>query len=64
MNQVTKLIAKTLNVSIEEAIIWQDRIDSWDEIDWSELSSAQITKHIKAFVIDWETIYSKHEAIA
>jgi hypothetical protein len=62
MNQVTELIAKTLNVSIEEAIIWQDRIESWDNMDGSEWSEQKMRRHIKAFVIDWETIYSKHEA--
>jgi hypothetical protein len=59
MNEVTKLVAETLNVSIEDAIIWQDRIESWDEMDCSEWSEAKMRKHIKAFVGDWETIYSK-----
>ena len=59
MKEVTKLVAETLNVSIEDSIIWQDRIESWDEMDYSEWSEAKMRKHIKAFVSDWETIYSK-----
>ena len=59
MNEVTKLVAETLEVSINEAIIWQDRIDSWDEMDCSEWSEAKMRKHIKAFLSDWENIYSK-----
>jgi hypothetical protein len=59
MNEVTKLVAETLGVSVKKAIIWQDRIESWDEMDCSEWSESKMRKHIKAFVIDWETIYSK-----
>ena len=59
MNEVTKLIADQLKVSIEEALIWQDRIESWDDLDWSETSYAKARKHITAFVGDWESIYSK-----
>jgi hypothetical protein len=59
MNLITKLIANQLDVSVEEALIWQDRIESWDDMDCSEWSEAKMRKHIKAFVGDWETIYSK-----
>lgn len=62
MNEVTKLIADTLKVSIEEAVVWQDLIEDWDDLDWSETSYANARKHIKAFVSDWETIYSKVNA--
>jgi hypothetical protein len=59
MNEVTRLVADTLKVSLEEAVIWQDRIEDWDDLDWSETSYATARKHIKAFVSDWEKIYSR-----
>jgi hypothetical protein len=62
MNEVTKLIADTLLVSIEHAAIWQERIQTWDEMDCSEWSEAKMRKHIKAFVNDWVTTY-KHHAV-
>ena len=59
MNEVTKLIADTLLISIEKASIWQERIEDWDDMDCSEWSEAKMRKHIKAFVQDWTTTY-KH----
>ena len=54
-----EIVAHTLKVNAIDAEMWLDRIESYDQIDWSEWSSAQITKHIKNFKVDWETIYSK-----
>jgi hypothetical protein len=59
MNAVTKLVAETLNVSMDDAATWQDRIEDWDDMDCSEWSESKMRKHIKAFVSDWENIYSK-----
>ena len=57
MNGVTRLVADTLKVSLEEAVVWQDRIEGWDDLDWSETSDSYARKHIKGFVSDWEKIY-------
>ena len=59
MNEITKLIADTLLISLEKASIWQERIEEWDDMDCSEWSEAKMRKHIKAFVNDWVAIY-KH----
>lgn len=59
MNGNTKLIAELLDCSLEDAKVWQDRIESWDDIDWSEWSQKRIEKHIINFTSDWEMIYSK-----
>lgn len=54
-----EIVAKVLKVNLIDAQIWLDRIESWDEIDWSEWSETKINKHIKNFVSDWENLYSK-----
>jgi hypothetical protein len=59
MNETTKLIADTLLISLEKASIWQERIETWDDMDCSEWSEQKMRNHIKAFVGDWVTTY-KH----
>jgi hypothetical protein len=58
MNEVTKLIASTLGVSMEDAAIWQDRIETWDEMDCSEWSELKMSRHIESFIGDWVSTYS------
>ena len=58
MNEVTKLIASTLGVSMEDAAIWQDRIQTWDEMDCSEWSEIKMRRHIESFIGDWVSTYS------
>ena len=62
MNEVTKLIADTLGVSSEDALIWQDRIETWDDMDCSEWSELKMRRHIQSFIGDWVSTYSHLEA--
>lgn len=57
MNYQTKEIATILGVSLEEAQIWEERIDDIEPIDWSEISQRALVKHIKEFKMTWENLY-------
>jgi hypothetical protein len=50
MNADTRFIAKTLNITLEEALKIQNFIDNEALIDWSEDSHAKIARIAKSVV--------------